>query len=285
MKYRGRVRGKVGAIFLALAFSCVLLNGCKTESRAADAAKQLDTVSGNLAAYYDELETQMDATITLNEVQSAMDKIPFGPDDRATMLDVKSEIGKRADMARALDKLADAYGKLAGSKAGADAGAAASELANDLATAKAMPQGAKIPDVCGDAAKLLVDFVQTRDLKKGSAGVSKAVTAVSEIFDGEKAAYESIEKQRLALARQISVKLVDHHQIQINYEELMEPATKPFKLTPKPQDVNDDPAYVQLVKSEIEAQVQEQVRAYADATDRLGASLHAVRDAVDKVRK
>lgn len=271
------------SIYLALVLTFVCLSACKTTTDAAAAAKQLNTVATNLAAYYDELSTQLDDTVELNQLQSVIYKIPFTDEDRTLIIDVKGEITKRAAMAHSLADLATAYGNLAGSTASSDASTAASALANELATAKAIPQGSAIPDIAGEAAKLLVSFVQARDLKKGSMGVSKAVTAVSDIFDGETKAYESIENQRLALARLLAGKLVDSQEIEISFETLVAPATKPFSLSPKEQDLSGNADYAQLVKSEIGYQVADQERQYADSTDSLAASLHAVRDAVNRV--
>ena len=247
------------------------------------AAKQLNTVATNLGAYYDDLSTQLDDTIQLNQLQSVIYKIPFSDADRASIIDVKSAISKRAAMAHCLADLATAYGNLAGSTASSDASTAASALADDLATAKAIPQGSAIPDIAGDAANLLTAYVQSHDLKKASEGVSKAVAAVSDIFDGEKKAYESIEKQRLALARQIAVNLLDNHEIEISFSELVAPATKPFSLTPAEQDLTGNADYAKLVKSGIDDQVADQQRKYADSTDSLAAALRGVRDAINRV--
>jgi hypothetical protein len=271
------------SIYLGLVLSFVLLSACKTTTDAAAAAKQLNTVATNLAAYYTELSTQLDDTVELNELQSVIYKIPFTDGDRAQIIDVKNEILKRATMAHCLADLATAYGNLAGSKANADASTAASALATQLASAKAIPQGSAIPAAVGDAAQLLVTFMQSRDLKKGSQAVSKAVSAVSDLFDGEKKAYESIENQRLALARQIADKLVDSHEIEMDFPALMSPATKPFSLKPKDKDLSGDADYAQLMKKEIDYQVADQEQQYVSLTDNLSASLHDVRTAVNKV--
>lgn len=285
MTSNGRSLHKLRALskYLALALAFVFLSACKTATDATAAAKQMNTVATNLAAYYDELSTQLDDTVELNQLQSVIYKIPFADADRALIIDVKSQISKRAALANSLADLSTAYGNLAGSTASADASTAASALANELATAKAVPQGSAIPDVAGDAAQLLVTFVQTRDLKKGSEAVSKTVTAVSDIFDGEKKAYESIENARLALARLLAQKLVDNHEIEISFSTLVAPATKPFSLSAQEQDLSGNADYAQLVKSDIDYQVADQERKYADSTDSLAASLHAVRDAVNRV--
>src|ERR1700744_6796157 len=182
------------APWLLLLVSCLLVvPACKTQTEATAAAHQLNKAASDLEAYYGDLCTQLDETVTLNEVQSAIDKIPFGSEDRTQILDVRGEISKRAAMAHSLTDLANAYGNLAGSSAGADAATSASALADELSTVKAIPGGSGIPDIAGAAAKLLVEYAQTRSLKKGALGVSQAVTAVSELFDGEKPAYVSIE--------------------------------------------------------------------------------------------
>lgn len=282
---RRRLYGGVGGrpLFLALVLIFLFGSACKTTKDAAAAAMQLNTTATQLAAYYDDLSAQLDDTVRLNELQATFYPIPFGDKDRAPILEVKSEIGKRAAMAHSLANLATAYGNLAGSTAGADASTAASSLANELQTANAIPQGSAIPDIAGEAAKLLVTFAQTRSLKAGAVGVSQSVAAVSAIFDGEEKAYESIQKQRLTLARQIAVKLVDSHDIEINFPDLVEPATKPFSLNPNPQDVSTDPKYPQLLKSGIDDQVQEQERQYADTTQAISASLHAVHGSIQRI--
>ena len=271
------------SIYFVLVLSFVFLSACKTTTDAAAAAKQLNTVATKLAAYYDDLSKQLDDTVELNELQSVIYKIPFSDADRAQIIDVKNEISKRAAMAYCLADLATAYANLAGSKASGDASTAASALATQLASAKAIPQGSAIPSAVGDAAQLLVTYIQSRDLKKGSEAVSKAVTAVSDLFDGEKKAYESIEDQRLALAKQIAGKLVDSHEIEMSFPALMAPATKPFSLTPKDKDLSGDADYAQLMKKEIDYQVADQEQQYVNLTDSLSASLHDVRAAVNKV--
>jgi hypothetical protein len=270
-------------LYLTLILSFVCLSACKTTDDAASAAKQLSIVATRLDAYYDDLSKQLDDTVRLNELLQVMDGIPFGDADRARILVAKAEIHKRAGMAHSLADLASAYSNLSSSTAKADASTSASDLATALDTAKAIPDGSAIPDIAGQAAKLLVNFVQVRDVKSGSAGVSKGVAAVSEIFDGEVKAYESIQKQRLALAALISKKLVDNHGVDVDFGELVEPATKPFALNPKGQDVSSDPKYVQLLDDEIGYQVRDQERQFVDTTKDLAASLHSVRDAIERV--
>jgi hypothetical protein len=285
MKTKGRIPGMSGRRlpYLALACLLVLLSACKATNDAGPAAKQLSTVATNLAAYYDDLATQLDDTVRLNELQTILYSIPFGDADRARILDTKTEIAKRSTMAHSLAEVATAYSNLSGATAGADACTAASALADQLATAKAIPDGTGIPDVAGQASKELINFAQTRSVKAGSEGVAKAVSVVSEIFDGETKAYERIENQRLALAAMIARKIVEDHDIQIDFSTMVEPATKPFALTPKSQDLSNDPKYSQLIKNEIDYQVQDQQRQYMESTKSLSSALHSARDVILRV--
>jgi len=271
-------------VYLVLLLIFTLASGCKTTKEAEDASKQLDTSATQLCAYYDDLAKQVDETVQLNELLQVMyDYIPFTDQARATLADIKTEINRRSAMAHSLSDLAGAYGKLAGSDVSKDASDAASSLATDLQNAKAIPDGSPIPDIAAEAAKLLVSFAQTHSLKTGAQGVSKAVEAVSVIFHGEEKAYESIQKTRLAAAQQITEKLITNHGIDISYQELVEPATKPFSLSPKPQDVSSDPKYAELLKSQVKFQVEDQERQYAETTQKMASSLDNVRKSFDRI--
>ncbi len=285
MRSAGRYSYHRGMVLVLLVCTCGLtfLISCKTASQAAASAHQLNTVATTLAAYYDGLAAQLDDTVVLNQVQGAIYGISFSEQDRAQILAVREEIGKRAAMAHALADLATAFGNLAESKTGGDASSSASGLADELSKIKPLPQGPSISGAVGGATQVLIEFLKTHDLKKGAVSVSKAAAAVGEIFDNERRAYESINTQRLTLASAIANRLIDDKKIDINFAALVAPAVKPFSLTPKGEDMSANPAYAQLVKSEIEYQVQKQEREFGDSTSRLAASLHDTRDTINQV--
>ncbi len=270
-------------LYVALVLAFVFLSACKTTTDANAAAKQLNAIAGQLCNYYDDLSKQLNETVQLNELLQAIYSIPFDSAARAQVLQAKAEIDKRSAIAHAMADMAAAYSKLAGSDASADASKAASSLADELSTAKALPQSAGIPDAAGEAARMLTAAAQSHSLKEGAAAIRQAVAAVSDIFDREQNAYESIEKQRLALAQQIAIKLLSNHEIDIDSSTLMAPATDPFDLHPKSQDISGNPKYIELVKSDIDYQVEEQEREYAESTRKLSADLQAVRAAVERI--
>ena len=270
-------------VCLLLLLIFVFLSACKTSTDAAAAAKELSAVSSQLDKYYDDLEKQLDDTVRLNELQQAIYGIPFDSDLRAKMMDTKSEIAKRDKMADCLGKLADAYAKLAGSTASADASTAASGLATALSDAKAIPGGSDIPAAAGEAAKLLVSFAQSQSLEHGAVAVKKSIDAVAEIFDKEQPVYESINKQRMAIAQSVAENLLQNNELDIDFAPLVAPALKPFSLSSRPKDVSKDPAYQKLVKSEIEYQAEDEERQYAETTKDLSAALHAVQEKVEHI--
>ncbi len=264
------------------AFACVLLlSSCKTASDAAAAAKQLTGTAHDLSTYYQDLSKQMDDTIVLNEMQQAVFGVPLGDSDRTELLDIKKEIGKRAAMADSLSKLASAYGDLAGSKASSDAATAASKLGTELTSCKAFPKGSPLPDIMSEAAKLVVEFAETQQLKTGAKAIQQTVSAVDQLFDREKPYYESLAKTRIVLAQSLAKRLVDQDQVDLN--AVIQPALKPFNLAPKLRSGAVPPEYKTLAGTEIDEQATEQIAASVDAADDISKSLRQVDEKLQEV--
>ena len=163
-----------------LAFAA--LTACKTSQDAINAANQLTTVSGQLAAYYADLQQQVTDTVSLNQMQAQMLGLVFDQSDLDRLNTTRDELAKRAAMANDLGALASAYSTLAGSKSDADIGNACSSLANQFVGIKALPGGATIPDAVGQAGKMLVEAVRTHKLKQASGQIAQAVDAVNQLF-------------------------------------------------------------------------------------------------------
>jgi hypothetical protein len=170
-----------------------------------------------------------------------------------------------------LSKLADAYGDLAGSKIAGDTGTAASQLGEKLVDCKALPSGSPIPEVMSQAATLLTEYAQSRDLKRGAQAIQKTVAAVDSLFENEKPSYVSLSRTRLVLAASVAGQLVDNDQVDL--EPVVEPALKPFGLTPKLRSSANTAEYKKLAKTEIEQRQKEQIAAAADSADDISHSL------------
>ncbi len=261
-------------VLLAAVMCTVLLSSCKTTDEAAAAAKKLSTTSSDLCSYYKDLSTQVDDTIVLNEIQHAVFGVPFEDQDRAQLTDMKAEIKKRADLAQSLSNLASAYGTLAGSKAAGDASTAATKLGTELQSVKALPKSSPVPDAMTQAAKAVLEFAQTLELKKGAEALQKTVAGIRQLYDSETPAYESISKGRIVLAASLAKKLVDKDQVDLN--SVLAPALKPFDFGPKLQPGSYPPEYKDLAKVEIDQKAEEESAEAVQKTESMSKALKSV---------
>lgn len=276
-------RAQTGVLFLALPAItlCGLLLACKTTSEATSAAAKLASTSQQLSDYYTDLSNQVDDTVALNQLQSAMLGVPFDDSDRQRLSTTKEELGKRAAMAKALGTLASAYSALAGSKSGTDIGNAASDLAKQCSTIQKLPGGSAIPDTLSQGSQQLVELVRAHKFQESSKVISNAVGDIQGLFTVEAPVYESIEKQRVTLAQSLAVQLVQKDMVDTN--SILAPALKPFDLTSKATSAQTLAGFQKFAETRIQTSADNQIAAYQKSTDALSESLKSVRKQVDAV--
>jgi hypothetical protein len=135
-------------VILCLLGSIVVMS-CRASEDSAAAAKQLATTSADLGDYYSAMAQIVTADIALGDLQNSLlphaDILPFPESNRALLNTTSSELQKRADLAKALQGLSNAFSNLNGSTAPTDAANAASTLGTELTTLKALPQSSGAP--------------------------------------------------------------------------------------------------------------------------------------------
>ncbi len=279
--YRRRPLHRVAVVTFPVLLLASLLLACKTTSEATSAAAKLTSTSQQLSDYYTDLSSQVDDTVALNQLQSAMLGVQFDESDRQRLSITKEELGKRAAMAKAMGTLASAYSALAGSKSGTDIGNAASDLAKQCSTIQKLPGGSAIPDALSQGSQQLVELVRARKLQQSSQAISKAVGGIQELFTAEAPVYESIEKQRVTLAQSLAVQLVQKDMVDTN--SILAPALKPFDLTTKATSAQTPVEFHKFAETRIQTSADNQIAAYRKSTDALSESLKSVRKQVDAV--
>lgn len=268
----------VACVALALSLS---LTNCKPTAAAGDAADALARSSEQLSKYYDDLAQQVEDTMALNQIQAATLRVPFEATDQEMLSTMRKEVKKREAMAKTLARLGAAYTALAKSTAPSDVSGAATDCANALKDLGALPGGVPIPDIVGQAGRSIVEAVQARKLRQSSVAISQSVSAVSELFDKEKPAYISINKQRVVLAQSIARKLLDKNMVDVS--SLLSPALTPFSLAAQ-LPANQVPAeYRELASKQIEQRGANEIEDFNSDTNHLAQSLKDVRDMVQKV--
>ena len=271
---------------LAILGLVILLASCKTSTEASGVAKDLGSTSSDLANYYSDLAAQITETIELSELDFRVNQNAFGDSDRATLNDIKSEISKRAGLAQSLSALASTYGTLAGSTSPTAASTAASklgtELQTDLKTLKVLPAssktgaaatetaaGAAIPTAMSEAATILTDFIQTRELKNGAKAIQKCVEGLDQLYTTESPRYEALSTARIQLAERLAKDLVDQDQVELS--PVILPALQPFGFAPKMGSPKG--WYADVAKDEINQQAADQITSYVQKTQAIYKSL------------
>lgn len=273
--------GRVAALLLLFA----TLSACKNSTEGIAAANQLTRTSQQLSAYYADLISQVQDTITLKQIQAeVMFESPFDISIANELNKTRQELAQRQALATAMGNVATAYASLAGANSAADISAAASGLAKQCEAIHKLPGGPAIPDVVGKAAELLVEQIRERKLRQSSEAISNAVKAVGTLFDAEKSLYESIDSDRVNLASEIARHLVKKENV-VDLTPALAPALKPFDLTAN-LPVNQPPdKYRAMVAEEITARSNQQISDYAATSDALSNSLMAVSEQIAKVAK
>ena len=278
-----RRRALVRAIAVLVVFAT--LSACKTSTEGAAAATQLTHTAQQLSAYYADLVTQVQDTVTLKQIQS---EVIFGSTfDSAVEKELdqtRNELAKRETLAVAMGNVAAAYAALAGSHAAEDIGAAVAGLTKQCEVIHKLPGGPAIPDVVGQATQILLDQIREKKVRKSSKALSEVVKAIATLFEAEKPLYESINADRLKLASEIARHLVKKEDV-VDLNPVIAPALKPFDLKADLPVKQPAEMYRNLAAAEIAARSNQQISDYGVTSDALAGSLAAVSERIAKVAK
>lgn len=258
-----------GALALLLGFT--LVSACKTSEDAAAAAAQLTTTAKDLCSYYAAIDTALNNTQELSELQNVLYQTPLDEQYLAQLKDARAEIQKRADAAKALEELADSFSKLTGAKAASDGETAANKLGQELVSIKALPTGPPIPEGLGAAGHEAMTLIEEHKEKQAAAAMEHILSALSDLFTKEKPAYESIYRDYVALAHSISTDMVRRKQLDTS--TMLTPALEPFHLSAQVRDEALSDALRGYALQQIDSQSMELNGAQAKASDAMEQAL------------
>ena len=261
-----------------------LLTACKTSQDAVNAATQLTNASQELTAYYADLSKQEADYTTLNEMYSElMFQLPQDAKIRAEADKTEQELGKRLALAQSLGKLAAAYSELATSKSATDVSTAASGLASECKSMAPMPGGSAIPDIVGQAAQQLVEYLRAKKLRQSSRAISDIVAGVQQLFVSEMPVYESINRSRIEVARTLARELITRNAVEISPDLSL--ALKTFGLNAKPVPSPPPAEFGSLQDVQIQRSGERQTKEFAANTEALSQALKAASEQVNLVTK
>lgn len=250
---------------LALAVSC------KTSDDAKAVADQMTTAAKDLGDYYDALAVLVDNHAKLERLQQATMGVPFDQHDMAQLQDVHAALEKRADAARDLAKLAEAFTGLTGSTAPADVSNSAANLGTALSAIPQLPGAEDATAILQNAGQILTKFAQERDERKMAKSMEPTMSALSQMFSQEKPAYDSIDRTYIGLAQGIALDLLSKNQVDPG--SLMDPALRPFGLAARLPTEQVPQGLADYAKEQIKTQGEADIAAHAKASDAMDSAL------------
>jgi hypothetical protein len=258
---------------LPLLLCAIVLSCCQTSEDATAAAKQLATTSTDLANYYSALSQIVAGDIALGDLQNILlphtpEFPPFTEANRARLMTTVSELRKRADLAKALQEVSNAFSSLTGSKASAEVSNAASKLGNELKTINALPEGPAMPSALGAAGKLIETLVQQHEEIKLARELDPTMSALEALFSQEKGAYDSLNQTYLNLAAVLATQSIKKGLV--DETSILAPALQPFGLTGQlssAASAEDTAALRTAAEAQVNARNKSSVAAHNAASD------------------
>ena len=160
---------------------------------------------------------------------------------------------------------------LSNSKAPADIETAATSLGEELTKIKALPNGALVPDAVGKAGNFLLEIVQQHEEKQAARAMDQTLAAVGDLFEKEKPTYDSIARTHIFQASQVAKDLINANGV--DPAAMLEPALKPFALTPLPPSQQLQASLKSLAVSRLQSTADETAQKEVNASTAMLAAL------------
>jgi cell fate (sporulation/competence/biofilm development) regulator YmcA (YheA/YmcA/DUF963 family) len=270
------------AAFLFLA--CFFSSACKTSDDAAAAATQLTATAQSLTNYYSALDTILANTDQLNSVQVVLYGIPYDDAAKAQIADARTEIQKRAAVAKSLTNLAQNFAKLTGSSAATDASASAGKLEDEVKTlgaSKTFASSSPEMAVLNDALGAIVKAIQEKKERDAAKSMSKFAQGLDELFAKEAPVYESLNTQYVAISSSLAVTMLTKGQT--DPTGFFTVALNPYALTPEVTDPALKDGFAKIAVSKVEEKAAVLKNSQKDATESMEQSLKQMAGRIDLV--
>src|ERR1700758_2226262 len=254
-----------------LLFLFSLVTACKVSDDAVAASTQMTATAAGLQLYYAALADSVTDTIALYELDAAISGIPFSAEERKLPEETLAEIVKRRNLAATLSMLASSMATLSNSQAPADIETNATSFGSELINLNSLPGGAIVPDAVGKAGNYLLQIVQQHEEKRAARAMDQALAAVGDLFEKEKPTYDSIARTHIVQASQVAKDLINANGV--DPASMLEPALKPFALTPLPPSQQLQASLKSLALSRMQRTADETAQKEVKASTAMLASL------------
>lgn len=183
-----------------------LAAGCHSSEQGSDLADSGVQASTNLQAFYTSLADTVEKTADLEAFNSSLRGVAFDP---SSSDDTVKALRARAAMARQMTQTYKSLAALAKYDASKEVGTAASDLTTAVQKLPKMPAAVDISPIVNGVAGKLASAKQDRDLTRDVQSLLATLTAITEVFAKEDAAYTSVGEEYANKATIVSSYLLD----------------------------------------------------------------------------
>ena len=271
------------ALAALLLSSLFFTAGCKTGDDAKTAATQLTATAKCLTDYYTALDTILAESDQLNAVQQVMYGIPYDDATKADITDTRTEIKKRAAVAKGLTDLAASFAKLTGSSATTDASVSAAKLATEVESLKLTKSKMTSDEQTGmkAAVGLIVTAIQEHKEREAARGMDQLTKSLHDFFVKEEPDYQSIGDQYAVLSGSLAISLLKNGQT--DPAGFFKVALDPYGLTPQVTDPKLRDGIEKLAEQQVTAKEDALKTAQKKANDDMEKSLQQMSDRIHLV--
>ena len=256
--------------------------GCKTSTDARAAATQLTATAKALGDYYTALECMVEKSDQLYSLQEALGGAGYDAETRQHVLNVKSEMGKRAALSRTFISIAASFAGLSGSTAATDVPASAAKLEAQVESLKVtgtLSQNQQ--SLMKVALELFVRAVQEHKERQAATAIDSFTGALVQLVASEAGLYDSLGSQYATLAQAVALSQV--RKGRVDPAALLKPAFEPFSLTALPADQELREQLRQPMEQQIAKKAAAIESGQKEATMALNASLLEMAQRVHRV--
>lgn len=251
--------------------SGIVLSGCKTSSDASAAASQMATTSLQLADYYKALQTTLQQTDELYQLNAQLYAKPYTPENQQLLRNNEAELAKRAQLAADVSTLSASFGSLSASNIPANDASAASQVAADVEKLGSLKTSSTEQNALKLAVQQLASAIQQHKEREAAKAMQGAAQSLSDFFVKETDVWNSMEEVDSQIAANLAASLVDANVT--DNRAVLGVALAPFGLVPASSigDLNEKLAPV--AKQQIATKKTAMDETYKTATDGMAKAL------------
>jgi hypothetical protein len=241
----------------------------------------MSATAKSLQDYYSALGVILSSTDQIYAINDKLYSKPYSDLSRKELKTTQAELAKRVELAADLSTFAGDFAKLTGSKAPADVAAAGSKLETEVDGLASYKASSGEQNMIKSALELLVTAVQEQKEREAARAMDSLAGGLSNLFDKEAPAWNSVDDVYAGLAANLARGLVDQNAV--DNSALLKVALSPFGLTPTPASAEINAKLAPLAKQQIADREAALEASYTKATEAMSKALKEMQERIHMV--